>query len=177
MQRIKLRFENIQQVVGNEELSVLLLTDESRTRALSIICDETMTRQLLLRLQHPDKCKTLLPEALVQLLQGPYEMMIYGVYDGQYQVVLADGTFEHSVRLRISDAVLLMLISGYPLYIEEQLMERQCVPFDEKAPGVSIPINTMDTVRLNVALQNAIEAENYELASVLRDEIKKRTTK
>jgi bifunctional DNase/RNase len=176
MKRTLLRFENIQQVVGSEDLAVILLTDELRQRALSVICDGAMTQQLLLRLHAPKKCLNYLPEALVNMLPGKYELMIYGIHDGQYQVVLADSEFERNARIRISDAVLLNVIADYPLYIEETLMQHQCVPFDEHARGVAIPINTMDAHRLNVALQNAIETENYELASQLRDEIKRRQT-
>ncbi len=175
MKRTLLRFENIQQVMGDDRLSVILLTDEARQRALSIICDEQTTQQFLLRMQSPTYSKTLLPEALVQMLPFQYEMMIYGVHDGQYQVVLADTEFKRSVRIRMSDAVLLSLFSNYPLYIEESLMQRQCIPFDENAKGVAIPINTMDSRRLHIALEKAIDEENYELASQLRDEIKRRS--
>lgn len=174
MKRLLLRFENIQQVVGDEHLSVIMLTDESRQRALSIVCDEEVTQQFLLRLHTQDVCQTFLPEALVQMLPSKYEMTIYGIHDGQYQVVLSDTDFERSARLRISDAVLLNIISAFPLYIEEELMKHQCVPFEENAQGIAIPINTMDQKRLNVALEQAIDAENYELASQLRDELKRR---
>ena len=174
MKRTLLRFENIQQVVGDEHLAVILLTDETRQRALSVVCDEQMTQQMLLRLQSPNRCCAMLPEVLVQMLSGKYEMMIYGIHDGQYQVVLADTDFKQSTRLRISDAVLLNIIAGYPLYIEEELMRRQCVPFKENVRGIAIPINTMDCQRLNMALEKAIDDENYELASQLRDELKRR---
>ena len=177
MKRILLRFENMQQIVGGEELSVILLTDEARKRALSIVCDAEMTRQLLVRLKgNREVCKTMLPEALLQLLPSSYEMMIVGVYDGQYQVVLMDMENGNSVRVRTSDAVLLSIISHIPLYIEERLMERQSVPFDEQATGIAIPINSMDTPRLKIALDNAVAEENYELASQLRDEIQRRKT-
>ena len=166
MRRTLLKFENIQQVVGSDDIAVILLTDEHRQRALSIVCDETMTRQILLRLQSPQNCKLMLPDE--------YEMTIYGIHDGQYQVVMVDKNFERSVRMRMSDAVLLNIISECPLYIEEQLMRQQSVPFDENARGVAIPINTMEVRRLNMALQRAIDNENYELASQLRDEIKRR---
>ena len=111
MKRTLLKFENIQQVIGSDDISVVQLTDEERKRSLSIVCDEQMTRQIMLRLQSPDKCSMLLPETLIQMLPGKYEMMIYGLHDGQYQVVLADSEFVRNVRIRISDAVLLSIQS------------------------------------------------------------------
>lgn len=165
----------MQQIAGSEELSVILLTDEARRRVLSVVCDGDMTRQLLLRLKgNASVNRTMLPEALLQLLPSKYEMMIVGVYDGQYQVMLMDIESGNSVRVRTSDAVLLSIISYIPIYIEERLMERQSIPYDENATGVAIPINSMDTPRLKAALKNAVEEENYELASQLRDEIRRR---
>jgi hypothetical protein len=175
MNRLKLRFENLQQIVGGDGIALVLLTDMERKRALTVICDEAMMQQLLLRLKNRALCRTMLPETLLSLLPSHYEMMIFGIYDGQYQVALMDeqGT---SRRLRMSDAVLLSLMSNIPLYIEEGLMEHQSVPYDEKATGISIPINTMDLPRLKKALQHAVDTENYELASKLRDEINNRMT-
>ncbi len=175
MRRILLRFENLQQITGSEDLSVILLTDRDRKRVLTVVCDADITRQLLIRLHgKSEHTRTMLPEALLQLLPSRYEMMIVGVYDGQYQVMLMDAENGNSVRIRTSDAVLLSIISHVPLYIEERLMAYQSVPFDEHASGVSIPINSMDTQRLKAALRNAVEEENYELASQLRDEINRR---
>ena len=56
-------------------------------------------------------------------------------------------------------------------------MSRQSTPFDETATGIAIPINTMDVPRLKMALQQAIDNENYELASQLRDEIQRRSSR
>nr|MCR5680397.1 DUF151 domain-containing protein [Prevotella sp.] len=171
-----LRFESIQQIVGNDDVSVIILTDEARQRALSIVCDADMTHQITLRLQgKEDECKNMLPEVLWQMLsKDTYELMVVGIFNGQYQVVLMNIDTKTNVRLRMADAILLHLISHIPLYIENGLMGRQCAPFDEKATGVAIPINTMDLERLKSALDHAVEVENYKLASQLRDEIKRR---
>lgn len=176
MKRILLRFENLQQMVGGEDMAVILMTDESRRRVLSVVCDAEMTRQLQLRLQGKREfSRTLLPEVLVRMLPSTYEMLVVGVYDGQYQVMLMDTQNGCSQRVRMSDAILLSIISKIPLYIEERLMQMQSVPFDEHASGVAIPINSMDTDHLKEALKNAVEEENYELASQLRDEINRRS--
>lgn len=174
MKRILLRFESLQQVVGNEHLAVIMLTDEERHRAISVVCDEMMMQQIAFRMNHPDLCKAMLPEVLTRLLPYSLEMVIVGIFDGQYQVVLMDVENGCSERIRMSDAVLLNIISQTPLYIEENLMAKQCSPFDENAKGVAIPINTMATPQLKSALEQAVEEENYELASQLRDEINRR---
>lgn len=173
MKKIRLRFENLQQVKGNDGIALILLTDMNRMHAITVVCDDPMMQQLLMRLQNRQLCRNMLPEALVSLLPSKYEMMVFGLFQGQYQVVLMDEHGE-STRLRMSDAVWLMLISDIPLYIEESLMKRQSTPYDETATGIAIPINTMDVPRLKMALQHAIDDENYELASQLRDEIKRR---
>ena len=173
MKRTLLRFENVQQLVGGEGMAVIILTDEERKRALSVVCDEPMSQQLQMRIANPKACRNMLPETLLGLLPESYEMLVCGLLDGQYQVMLMNGIGD-SVRLRMSDAVLLNLISDIPLYIEDNLMERQCTPFDERAQKIAIPINTMDLSRLQSALADAVENENYELASQLRDEINKR---
>jgi len=175
MKRTLLRFENLQKIIGTDDVSVILLTDMERKRALSVVCDADMTRQLFIRLNgNKELCRTMLPEVLVQMLPSSYEMMIVGVYDGQYQVMLMDVESGDSVRIRTSDAILLSIISHVPIYIEDRLMKQQSVPFVEHASGVAIPINSMDTPRLQAALRHAVEDENYELASQLRDELKRR---
>lgn len=51
MERIRLQFENIQNIVGTTEIAVILLTDEQRQRAITVVCDDLMSRQIVLRLE------------------------------------------------------------------------------------------------------------------------------
>jgi bifunctional DNase/RNase len=78
------------------------------------------------------------------------------------------------IPVRASDGVLLSFISEIPLYIEAKLMMRQSVPFAEDARGMSLPVNSISDDMLHQALDRAVADENYELASCLRDEIKRR---
>lgn len=174
MHRTLLKYDSIHQVVGSSELSIVNLVDEHRQRMLSVVCDADMTSQLLMRFDNPELCMTLLPEVLLKMLPSSYELMIVGIFDGQYQVLLMDTVKGESVRVRMSDAVLLSIISDIPLYAENNLLKVQSVPYDENVKGVAIPINTMDMERLKLALDKAIAEENYELASHLRDEIERR---
>ena len=65
------------------------------------------------------------------------------------------------------------LTYGCPIYIRSQLFEQQYVR--ELGEGVvSFPINALSLELLEDVLRTAVENENYELASQIRDEIKRR---
>lgn len=61
-----------------------------------------------------------------------------------------------------------------PIYMDFDLFMRQSMPV-EKGCNLAVPLNTLDSKLLQVELDKAIETENYELASLLRDEINRRT--
>lgn len=173
MKRIRLRFHTLQQMAGNDDMSVIILTDDERQRVLSFICDKAIAQQFTIRINN-DNSRIMLPEALLQVADMQMEMVIVGIYDGQYQVMLSNLRTGSSVRLRMSDAVLLSVISSTPLYIEQRLMDQQSMPFDGETTKVAIPINSMDMKSLKSALEHAVEEENYKLASHIRDEINAR---
>ena len=81
-------------------------------------------------------------------------------------------TVRHTVA-RAADAILMALTYGCPIYIRSQLFEQQYVR--ELGEGVvSFPINALSLELLEDVLRTAVENENYELASQIRDEIKRR---
>ena len=53
-------------------------------------------------------------------------------------------------------------------------MARQSMRYFPNTNGISLPINTMTNEMISEALQKAIEEENYEIASHLRDEQRRR---
>ncbi len=178
--RIRLLFRELSEIAGSDGMAVALLTDENEQRALSVICDKQMTDQMAIRLNAQPNRRILLPEVLVEMLLSDgktannFELYIYDIADGQYQVSLLNRETLALRSIRASDAVLLSYISHIPLYIDEVLMLKQSSAFSPLATGVSIPINTIDTDRLNAALEKAVSEENYRLASLLQQEIERR---
>ena len=95
--------------------------------------------------------------------------------DGQYKALLYDKSSADSFNIRASDAVLLHVAGQVPLYIEETLMDRQSVSSSSsQMKGIHIPINTLSEDMLKDALNKAVFEENYEMASKLRDELRRR---
>lgn len=178
MEWVRLKFKNVSEILGTEEIGLLILTDEQDSRQLTIPCDKTMLLQIGLRLNRVPVTNRLLPEVLWHFISmcglTQFEVRITDIIDGEYRAQLVDlNTFDTSA-IRISDAVLLSHIARIPILIEKTLMEKQSVPFNSEARGVAIPLNTVSTEMLESALQKAVEEEKYEIASHLRDELRKR---
>lgn len=181
MERTRLEFREISQIIGANGLSVVQLTDPSRERAITIVCDRIMSEEITLRMSRHPLTERLLPEVLASMLfasgftTNDFELMVYDVLDGQYQVTLLNKQTLTLRSIRMSDAVLLSYITRIPLFMDTQLMMRQSTPYDPKSSGIHIPINTIDTERLNQELERAIKEENYRLASSLHEELRKRS--
>lgn len=178
VRKIRLKFKSVSEIVGSTNLALLVLTDVQEQKQISIVCEQTMALQLSLRASHSPLSKTFLPEVLWQALSlhsdSQFEVLINGLVDGQYRAIFYDTATLTPISIGVSDAVLLSLIGDVPLYIEESLMYRQSVSFRDGSEGIAIPVNTLNIEMLKDALDKAIENENYELASHLRDEMRRR---
>lgn len=178
MERIRLKFKGVSDIVGSDEIGLIILTDTSEQSQLAIPCDRAMIREFSLRLGHAEVVGRLLPEVLWHVIAMQttmqFEVLITDIIDGQYRALLVNVETQEPVAVRISDAVLLANIAKLPIYIDSVLMGKQSVPYKKEAQGVAIPVNTISTDMLKDALAKAIEEEKYELASHLRDELRRR---
>lgn len=179
MTKERLYYEAVSEIVNSGEVCLILLTDEKRERQLTIVSEKSIAIELEMRTSHSRATKTMLPEVLANVIRNQakleMELQIIGLMNGVYNVVLTNLFTLESVTIRACDAVLLSVASGIPIYIQSDLMKRQSVPYHRNARGISLPVNTMPLEMLDKALEKAINEENYELASFLRDEKRKRT--
>jgi len=178
MERVTLVFIGVSEIPGADDVGLIMLRDEERTREISIMCDKAMVYQFMLRLQKAPGTPQLLPEVLVNVLQNQtmldFYIMFSDVVDGEYQATLYNRASLIPVKMRASDAVLLSLISDIPMYMEKMVFLKQSTPYDPGNNKVALPLNTLSEKLLREALNDAIEKEQYELASTLRDELNKR---
>jgi len=178
MNKDRLKYSDVMEFAPTEEVGVIILTDEKGERQLTIACDKALCKHIKLRAAGTHDTSRLLPEVLLALLGNKtegYELLIDDVNEGQYTCWLCDVNDESvHISIRMSDAVLLSLVGNIPIYIEHGLMMRQGVPSKSAKDGVLMPINTLSTKMLREALAQAVSDERYELASALRDELKRR---
>lgn len=172
-------FKGVSEIVGTEDVGLLILTDECSERQISIVCDRAMAVQIELRMKRVPITEIMLPEILCKFFKinegEDLELLIDALVDGQYRTFLCNNSTGEKLMIRASDAVLLSLVGNIPLFIEGTLMKRQSVFYRENSKGVSLPVNTISDEMLQAAFDKAIADENYELASRLRDEKRMRS--
>lgn len=178
MNKIRLKFKSVSDIVGSAGLSLLVLTDEGEKKQITIIIDHPTAEQMKLRVTKERDVETSLPEVMWQLLtihvDLRLEILINCIVGGQYKAIVYDQDTLTPASISIGDAVLLSLVGDVPLYIDESLMYRQSVSYQEGSAGIAIPVNTLNVEMLEDAMKKAIEKEDYELASHLRDEMRRR---
>lgn len=181
MARIKLFLQQATEVVGEEKEGLLILTDSFQERQLAVPCNSRMYDEFRLRMNNP-KHQAELSDVLFKVIKWQtelsLELVIVSVDNGHYSAVLSNTDSLEQVPIDGAEAVQLNYISKdkIPLFIDEKLFLKQSSVYDMKAKGVSLPVNTLSSSMLRKALERAIAAENYELASQLRDELNKRKT-
>lgn len=180
MARIKLFLQQATEVVGEEKEGLLILTDSFQKRQIAIPCSSRMFDEFKARMNNP-KHHAELADILFNVIKWQtelsLELVIINVDNGHYSAILSNTDSLEQVPLDGAQAVLLNYISKdkIPLFIEEKLFLKQSSVYDMKATGVSLPVNTLSRSMLRKAMEKAIAAENYELASQLRDELNRRT--
>lgn len=177
--RIKLCVSGVCEIVGGCGMALIMLTDEKRSRLMAIVSDQLSGREIVMRVAGAPKLQQRLPETLVRISgisEETHEIIVYDVYGGEYKTALHHKYEDTNMPLRVSDAVLLSLVAHLDILMEENFFQKQSVPYDAKAHSMALPINSLNTKMLKGALQKAIDEENYEMASQIRDELNKRKT-
>ncbi len=116
------------------------------------------------------------------------EVLIYKFEEGAFfsELLLGQNGIEYRIDSRTSDAVALAIRTNSPIYTTEEIMQNMAIIFDEHvATDQADPFKDetenneeeLSELRLDALkhrLQDAVNEENYELATRLRDEINRR---
>ncbi len=165
---------------GIRRLPVVIGTPEAQS--IAIVMENIPTPRPLTH----DLIKNLMSEFSISLK----EVLIYKFENGAFHAELLFLQGEKEIRMdaRTSDAVAIALRTSSPIYTTSEIMEKMAVVFDETITNLTdtvlreedneeedlddITILTIE--ELSNLLEKAIQDEDYELATRLRDEINTR---
>lgn len=178
---VKLNFRGISVVKGSDDMMLMMLIDESQKRQLIVPCDWSVGHQIRMFVEKKNSLDIFQNSALEVLvgmmqpmLQNDYVLRIFGFDKVIFHTCLYNRQTGERKPIRCTDGVLLALVGKLPIYASLDVMRLQSVPYDAMAVQVPLPLNLLSDKLVEDALQKAIDEEDYETASNLRDELKKR---
>lgn len=168
----------------------LVLAEEDGIRRLMIIVGTPEAQSIAFKLQGSipprplthDLFKTLLSQLGVILR----EVEIYKYENGVFfsRMIFGQGDNIIQIESRTSDAIGIALRTKSPIYTFEDIMREQAIIFDENTIQENSKDDEKDNLALDYSLLNqgelesllkeAVDGEDYELASLLRDELDKK---
>ena len=168
----------------------LFLAEENGLRRLMVVVGAPEAQSIAFNLQNlkpprpltHDLLKSILDDFAITLL----EVEIYKFEEGIFfsKLVLKQGSEITLVDSRTSDAIAVALRTNAPIYTSEEIMQKYAVVQDEsnnlshknedEDDKATINYSLLDLDELEAMLDDAIDRENYELASILRDELEKK---
>lgn len=178
MEKIKLVYQGAFAIPDAEEACVVTLTDAEEERALSIVTDRPMANEIKFRQLDKDVKHPHLVDVLAKMIceLGPQNYYILFEANGHIapKAKLVSTILELECSLPQDEAILLAVAAGLEIFATKEVLQIFTTPFRKDVMSVALPIVGLPDSLLKKALEKAVEEENYEGASFIRDEMKRR---
>ena len=173
----ELKYKGAFEIPDGSGTCVITMTDNNEERALSIVTNREMAMNLKEHEKNLDSVQTNVLDALYRHLILTGTDPVRGIVldaekDKGFKAFLHFS--EDRTQVKADQAILLSFICGIPVHATKNAFMYFSTPFNKNVQSVALPIIGLPEPMLKKALDQAIGDENYEMASFIRDEIKRR---
>ena len=175
--KIELEVAEILNRMPSDLALVVILREKGGTRCLPVLVGPLEAQAIAVTLYNHRMPRPGIYDLFLKTLSAfdgtLTEVDIYRIKGGifySHLFVEKEGNMTY-IDSRTSDALALAVRSEVPVYIEEQLLDGNCIRLESNG-AYSLPIATASTKVLKEAMAQAVASENYEFAA--RDEINSR---
>jgi len=175
----------LNETIGKRQLPIVIGWCEARSIAIALDGTEEPDRPLT-----HDLFKTMGEKFNITVQKIVIHTLIEGIFHSSFYCKHKDTGEEVAIDARTSDAIAIAIRYGCPIFTYEDILARAGIIInsareDEDAEDLNLEeeedkmaepqgIHTFSLVKLKKMLAAAIEEENYEKASEIRDELNKR---
>jgi len=190
MQKIELKIYGLSYSHSQSAAYALIMDEKDGNRRLPIIVGGLEAQAIAIEVEKMKPARPLTHDLFKSFSElfnvDVKEVIINKFHEGIFYSVLVcnDGKKEVEIDSRTSDAVAIALRFNCPIYTYEHVMASAGIIMDISEEGelnkpeefkpIENPLSKLNLVELDKALKEAIEKEDYEKASLIRDEIAKR---
>lgn len=200
MDLVQLDINAIRQSDSQNNAYVLLLNETTGKRQLPIVIGWCEARSIAIALDGTEEPGRPLTHDLFKTLGDRYEIVIQkviihtlieGIFHASFHCKHKTTGKEEAIDARTSDAIALAIRYSCPIFTYEDILKRagiivnsykevteELILEEEKdKTNINDQLESYSLKKLQLLLQKAIDEEDYEKASEIRDEIKKRQDK
>ena len=193
MNLVQLDIDRLEPSSSNKNSYVLLLREIAGDRKLPIVIGPCNAGSIAIYLESNRKPERPLTHDIIKSITNNFNITVSrvvihtlkeGVFHSSFFCFM-DGDEEIELDARTSDAIAIAIRMGCPIFTYEDILKEAGFVLtddfagykDDNSEDLEVTKNILDTLslgELNKQMKSAIEEEDYELASKLRDEINKR---
>ena len=193
MNLVQLDIDRLEPSSSNKNSYVLLLREIAGDRKLPIVIGPCNAGSIAIYLESNRKPERPLTHDIIKSITNNFNItvsrvVIHTLKEGVFHAsffCFMDGDEEIELDARTSDAIAIAIRMGCPIFTYEDILKEAGFVLtddfagykDDNSEDLEVSKNILDTLslgELNKKMKSAIEEEDYELASKLRDEINKR---
>ena len=164
-----------------DDVCLITLTDEGEKRALYIVLEKEVANEIKMHEKMMEDADCQLVDVFSKVLKDEgavhYRIVFEGILNQGLKAKLVNTITDASYDIRPEMAVLLSLKSDFEMCTSLDVLQKFSTPYNKNVMSVALPIMSLPDSLLHKALEKAVEEENYEGASFIRDEMKRRSGK
>lgn len=179
----QVKVEGLAKMVFPDDRYILLLSEIYGTRKLPVMLNEEQANLARLIISGNDSAFEFSMHRVLLNFAWKRDARfsraeVFRVKDGEFmtRVWMKSSDREDYLHMHITNAIALAIIERAPIYVLDAILDSEHM-HDLGNGQYSLPATSVSDAMLEEALQDAIKKEKYELASQLRDEIRKRKEK
>ena len=178
---IELKIEGLTRGRELKDAYILILREREGERIFPVLIDEEGFNMIMQAMRNKDyTCSHLMVKLASRVGMTPIGIRLMQPANGKTQALIDFELVNEivSITTPIAEAVVTALETRSSLWVQRTTFERQTrMNKNGGSQNMALPITAMSDKLISDALQAAVKEDNFELATILRDELNKRKDK
>lgn len=178
---IELKVEGLTRGRELKDAYILILREREGERIFPVLIDEEGFNMIMQAMRNKDyTCSHLMVKLASRVGMTPIGIRLMQPANGKTQALIDFELVNEivSITTPIAEAVVTALETRSSLWVQRTTFERQIrMNKNGGSQNMALPITAMSDKLISDALQAAVKEDNFELATILRDELNKRKDK